>query len=190
MNTMNIQLGGEFIYMASMLMKIKAQMLLPDSEFENDELEDPRSPLIQKMLEYKQFKEAGKNLYDIYINHSMKYKGSNEENLDGNPKKINEYLENITLFNLSDTFKHLIEKIPDNMPYSISPAAVSLDEQISFLYKQFRNNNRLLFHKLFPVLTSRIKIIVTFMAILELIRRNKIIVEQNQSFSELILVKV
>ena len=70
MDTMNIELGGEFVYMASLLMKIKAQMLLPVFDDENVEIVDPRAPLVQRLMEYRQFKEVGEHLSEKYNEHS------------------------------------------------------------------------------------------------------------------------
>ena len=62
MENMNIELGGEFVYMASMLMKIKVKMLLPRTDNNEEEIEDPRLPLVERLLEYKRFKEISQEL--------------------------------------------------------------------------------------------------------------------------------
>ena len=69
---MNIELGGEFVYMASLLMKIKVKMLFPTSDDENVETEDPRVPLVQRLLEYQKFKVVGQELSGKYNEYSTR----------------------------------------------------------------------------------------------------------------------
>ena len=73
MDMMNIDLGGEFVYMASLLMKIKAKMLLPVSDEDVEQIEDPRTPLIQRLLEYQQYKKVGEQLQEIYTDHAVHF---------------------------------------------------------------------------------------------------------------------
>ena len=87
MDTMNIELGGEFVYMASLLMKIKVQMLLPVSDNDNEEIEDPRKPLVQRLLEYQQFKEKGEYLGEKYNEHLTHYPKGHEIVYDKSSKK-------------------------------------------------------------------------------------------------------
>ena len=73
MDMMNIDLGGEFVYMASLLMRIKAKMLLPVSDTDDDLVEDPRTPLVQRLLEYQQYREMGEQLQGRYSEHAVHY---------------------------------------------------------------------------------------------------------------------
>ncbi|SVE32904.1 uncharacterized protein METZ01_LOCUS485758, partial [marine metagenome] len=98
MGTMNIELGGEFVYMASLLIKIKAKVLLPKSNDENVEIEDPRVPLVQRLLEYQQFKEVGEELGDKYNEHSTHYPKGNEIVYDKLSGERSTPLQNVNLF--------------------------------------------------------------------------------------------
>ena len=73
MEMMNIDLGGEFVYMASLLMRIKAKMLLPVSDADVDLVEDPRTPLVQRVLEYQQYREMSEQLQEKYSEHAVHY---------------------------------------------------------------------------------------------------------------------
>jgi len=189
MDTMNIELGGEFVYMASLLMKIKVQVLLPVSENDNKEIEDPRMPLVQRLLEYQQFKEIGGHLVEKYNEHLTHYTKGHEIVYDNSSRKRDKLLKNVNLFSLASIFQELILKLPDINPYELRHEPINLDEQIYFLEGQFKTDDRLLFHHLMPHMKTRLCIVVTFMAILEMLRTNQISIEQNQPFGELTLVR-
>ena len=96
----------------------------------------------------------------------------------------------MNLFSLASIFQELIQKLPDVNPYELRHEPINLDEQIAFLEGQFKMDDRLLFHHLMPHMKTRLCIVVTFMAILEMLRTNQISIEQNQPFGELTLVKI
>ena len=190
MKMMNINLGGEFVYMASMLMRIKAKMLLPVSNEDDGLVEDPRTPLVQRLIEYQQYKEMGDQLQEKYNEHAVHYpKGQKMEYIHENWQQ-NEPLHNITLFSLSSIFQVLIHRLPDVNPYELQEDPIHLDEQITFLREQIASVKRFHFTTLIPVLKTRLRIIVTFMAILEMMRTNQLKVEQAEPFGEIILTGV
>ena len=187
MEMMNIDLGGEFVYMASLLMRIKAKMLLPVSDADVDLVEDPRTPLVQRLLEYQQYKKMGEQLQEKYSEHAIHYRRGQEMAYKKQNGQQNEPLHNITLFTLSFIFQELIHRLPDVNPYELQEDTIHLEEQIAFLKKQISSAKRLHFSTLISVLKTRLRIIVTFMAILEMLRTNQIRVEQEDSFGEIIL---
>ena len=81
MDIMNIDLGGEFVYMATLLMKIKAKMLLPVSDDDEEQIEDPRTPLVQRLLEYQQYKKVSEDLREQYESHSVHIHGDRKWNM-------------------------------------------------------------------------------------------------------------
>ena len=188
MEMMNIDLGGEFVYMASMLMRIKAKMLLPVSGEDDELVEDPRAPLVQRLLEYQQYKEMGDQLQEKYNDHTVHYPRGQEMEYQKQNEQKHEPIHNITLFTLSSIFQELIHRLPDVNPYELHEDPIHLDEQIAFLREQISSAKRLHFTTLIPVLKTRLRIIVTFMAILEMLRTNQIRVEQDDPFGEIILI--
>ena len=187
MDMMNIYLGGKFVYMASILMRIKAKMLLPVSAEDDELVEDPRAPLVQRLLEYQQYREMGEQLQEKYSEHAVHYpRGQKMEYKKQNGQR-NEPPHNITLFTLSSIFQDLINRLPNVNPYELQDDPIHLDEQIAFLREQISSAKRLHFTTLIPVLKTRLRIIVTFMAILEMLRTNQIRVEQDEPFGEIIL---
>ena len=189
MDIMNIDLGGDFVYMATLLMKIKAKMLLPVSDTEEELIEDPRAPLVQRLLEYHQYKKMSEELHERYTSHSVHYSRGQEMEYDKQNGQFHEPLHNITLFTLSSIFQALINRLPDVNPYELREEPIHLDEQISFLKEEISAVKRLNFKNLIPVLKTRLRIVVTFMAILEMLRMNQIIVEQDEPFGEIILTR-
>ena len=187
MDMMNIDLGGEFVYMATLLMKIKAKMLLPVSDDDEEQIEDPRTPLVQRLLEYQQYKQISEELREQYKSHSVHYTRGQEMKYDKQNGQLYEPLHNITLFTLSSIFQELINRLPDVDPYELHEEPIHLDEQIAFLIEKIDAAKRLNFKNLIPVLKTRLRIVVTFMAILEMLRTNQVIVEQDGPFGEIIL---
>ena len=184
---MNIDLGGEFVYMATLLMKIKATMLLPVSDDDEEQIEDPRKPLVQRLFEYQQYKKVSEDLQEQYESHSVHYPRGQEMEYDKQNGQLHDPMHNITLFTLSSIFQELINRLPDVNPYELHEEPIHLDEQIAFLIEEIDAVKRLNFKNLIPVLKTRLRIVVTFMAILEMLRTNQVIVEQDGPFGEIIL---
>lgn len=189
MDMMNIDLGGDFVYMASLLMKIKAKMLLPVSDEDVEQIEDPRTPLVQRLLEYQQYKKVGEQLQEIYTDHAVHFPLGQDMAYDASPEKNINPVQNVTLFTLSSIFQELINRLPDVNPYELHEEPIHLDEQIAFLIGEINSTQRLSFTVLIPILKTRLRIVVTFMAILEMLRTNQITIEQKEPFGELILMK-
>ena len=190
MDLMNIDLGGEFVYMAALLMKIKAKMLLPLSADKDAQIEDPRTPLIQRLLEYQQFKKMSEELQEKYTEHSVHYPRGQEMVYDKNTEQITNPVQNITLFTLSAIFQELIHRLPDVNPYELQEDPIHIDEQIAFLKGEIDSAKHLYFTTLFPFLKTRLRIVVTFMAILEMLRTNQVSIEQDEPFGEIILTGI
>ena len=188
LNQMNIEVGGEFIYMASLLMKIKSKMLLPKNELESEEDIDPRQDLVLKLIEYKKFKEISKKLFNIKDNYSNRYK-----------TKINERYKNINdtpsfskgAFNLNHiikTYSTLINKLPDTNPYELDNENFSISDQIKLLKNKISNKKKISFKEIIKLAKSKMHIIYLFIAILEMIKSGNIKVEQKQSFSDIYII--
>ena len=107
MDKMNIDLGGEFVYMASLLMKIKARMLLPVSDENEEQIEDPRTPLVKRLLEYQQYKNISQYLQEQYVSHSVHYPKGFYMEFDIKNEQLHDPRHNITLLTLSSIFQDL-----------------------------------------------------------------------------------
>lgn len=188
MEVLNIDIGGEFVHMASMLMKIKTKMLLPIDE-EDELVEDPRTPLVQRLLEYKQFKDAGEKLAAKQNMHSDHYPKGANITFDKNMHTKVKYPENVNIFSLVEAFQNLISNLPELNKYEVHQEQISLDNQIVFITEKFKNRKELVFSSIISKFETRLQIVVTFVAILEMIRTKQIYVKQSQSFGKLVLIK-
>jgi segregation and condensation protein A len=181
MKDLNLETAGEFLVMASTLMQIKAQMLLPAPENLEEEGPDPRNELMSKLLEYQQFKEASSILSgwkerakDVYY-RAVAPTFSDD---DLRPKA--------TVFDLLSAFKRILEHAPRETS-QIARDEVTLEVRIQEVLELVGKKESLTFEELFEGQSRRIDLIVTFMAILELIRLNHIIALQDEIFGPILI---
>lgn len=187
---LDIDSASEFVVMAAILMRIKVKMLLPKPEIEDEEEEDPRLELVQKLLEYKRFKELTPFLHEKEAEQrqffARSYFGFDLEDLEEpDHKNIHE----VTLFELMDAFKRVMEKAPKPTYHRVELIPVTIEEQMEYILKMIQRKSRVPFSEVAQQLKNRIIIIVTFVAILELIKQGKIRVWQSQPFSEIWIQK-
>lgn len=188
MQSMNFQLAGEFILMAALLMRIKAQMLLPQPEVEKlEDIEDPRTALVQMLVEYQKFKEVSDQLKRLEENQSQYYPvNSMIESHSYDPEL---FLGDITLIDLGIAFQSLLDKMPKIKQMGIERIKINIRQQIQFLREYFVKRSRVRFTEIATKLADRVEVIVTFLAILEMIKTNEIHVSQKDIFGEIWLTK-
>ena len=190
MELLDLELAGEFLVMAAALMQIKVRMLLPKEEKEGDEAqeeEDPRAELVRKLLEYKRYKEMAGRLNTMseeqrYVYYRQFFKGDvvtsdNEEDM----------LRNVTLFHLLAAFRKALEKAPRELsPHRVEQVAVTVEEQAEHILTYFQTRKQITFSEI-SVAMPRIVIVVTFLALLELLRSGRVAVRQEESFGDILL---
>lgn len=189
---LDIESAGDFIYMASTLMRIKAQMLLPRPEVEEDmeEVEDPRQELVYRLLDYKRFKQVADDLAskeekakDYFPRGGFKYQaGSIQEEIEN--------ISDVTLYDLITAFKKLSQQKEKVSFHRIQELNVNLEERIAYILDELEKQTTLLFSSLFKHDDDKIVWIVTFIAILELIRQKHIKATQNEVFGEIQLISL
>ena len=193
MHTLDLQIAGEFVEMASTLMSIKAKMLLPrfSEASEDDDIEDPRNELIQRLLEYQQYKEMGKEMQKLEDeNISYFHRNPNLSFIDKNIE-AEEILHKISLFDILTAFKNVLDKMPDEpTPHGVQFEDVTIDDQTKYLYSFFIKKTKVNFSTVIKTIKSRIVLIVTFIAILEMIRTQQIRIYQKDLFEDFIIEKV
>ena len=187
MKILDLEVAGEFIEMVASLMSIKARMLLPKPVFGDDEdIEDPRTELVQRLLEYKKFKEAAlemSDFEDIRRNlYPRKYFLKPEEENSVSPE---EYLQNVTLFDLLLAFKKALDNMPKVTYHEVKKIEVTVEEQIGYILTTLTAQGNILFSELIEKFKDRIVVIVTFLALLELIKLRKIFVSQSRVFEDI-----
>lgn len=191
MQMLDLEVASEFIVMASTLMQIKAKMLLPQPETENEEEEDdPRAELVKRLLEYKKFKElanelskiedeAGKIYYRQYFKQDAKdYQGDEE---------IQDFLKDVSLFDLLTAFKSVFEKAKEKEFHEVEPQTYKIEDEMENILNKLKFNERFSFSEIIANHDVKIKIIVVFLAILELAKLRKIKISQHDTFGEIFI---
>jgi len=186
MKNLNIQIAGEFIEMASTLMRIKSRMLLPRPELdENNEMVDPRKELADQLLIYSQYKESAETLNEFASERSHVFPKGYRMKISDAPEEINVVLRDVTLYDIAKAFKAAMDNMPVIQPYELEREPIHLDDQKELVLKSFDGDGRLRFSTLIQSLDSKIAVVVTFLALLELIRSHQITIVQNEIFGEL-----
>ena len=188
---MHLHVAGDFIVMASTLMRIKAKLLLPRPELDDEgEIIDPRTELIQQLVEYKRFKNAAELLGNLSSERELNFPRQLDSSLG---KDIQDFEENIiinaSLYDLAKVFKNAIDNMPVVSQFELSREPVKLEEQKEFILKHFDGDGRLNFSTILSKLDTRMKIVVTFLAILDMVREGLCSLQQNEIFGELELQK-
>ncbi|MDP1677872.1 MAG: segregation/condensation protein A [Bacteroidota bacterium] len=189
---LNLDIAGEFIVTAAELMQIKVQMLLPRPEGEGEEEFDPRAELVRRLLEYKRWKEMAELLERKQLHQrKLAYRG----NFENDPKIMEsetdeDLLRDVTLFDLIASFQHAVNKMPRKHVHEINKLNVSLDDQMAFIVNLFKDKAEVSFYEIALLMTEKIRIVVTFIAILELMKQNIIAINQFDSYGDITIVKL
>ncbi len=200
--SLNIELSSEFILFISTLMRIKAKLLLPRKEIDEQGNEiDPRQELIDKILEYKRFKQAAAEMAEMETTRLMLLKRGNiiqELNAIGELHGEGTEIQNITLFKLMKSFEKVMQKVYDrqNKPvHTVVRYNYTMEESRDYIYRLANKRKILPFEKIFEVCADRIHAIFLFLSMLELVQlhfmslivgegRNNFIVEWNDQRDE------
>jgi segregation and condensation protein A len=187
MRILDLEVAGDFLVMAATLMRIKAKMLLPlPGVGEEDEDEgDPREELVQRLIEYRQFKEAAGTL-----------KGREEDRrqlhergmLPGEDEMGPLPLAPASLFDLLDALNRVMSRLPEQSVYEVQGEVYDLDEKLALIASLAAEHGRLTFESLLLRCRVRLEMIVTFMALLELIKEGRVAVVQTVEFGEIEIV--
>jgi len=188
---LDLDLAGEFIVMASMLIQIKAQMLLPRDEKEGanpgkiDE-DDPRAELVRRLLEYKRYREAADSLTLSAENQRYVLYRQVFEAEEIHASENGAY-RNATLFDLLKALKRAIEKAPEQAdPHVVTRFPITIEEKAAEIMHTLLARSSVTFFELVAGLT-KMHIVVTFLALLELAKNHRIIVQQDERFDDIIV---
>jgi len=186
----DLEIAGEFLVMAAELMQIKVKMLLPPEQGEEEEL-DPRANLVQRLVEYKRFKEMSlqmKNREEEQM--KVNYRGYHSADEHVVEEETGEdMIRDVTFFDLIASFKFAIDRMPKTFVHEIEKINVTVEEQIVYIEEYFSRRSEATFYDLVKDFTERIRIVVTFLALLEVIRTKKIIIRQLQPFGDLSIMR-
>ena len=184
--TLDVSIAGEFLFMASLLLRIKTQMLLPRQvDEESLDIDDPRIDLVAQLLEYKKYKNIANKLKNLHFeNKDTFFRSSTKVVYDQSPD-ISDFLQEVTLYEISKIFKEAIENAPTQDSFEIYRETVSLKDQKEFILQELKTNKISSLKKLVKKLETKIEIIVTFLALLEMIKQSEIICLQKENFNDI-----
>ncbi len=188
---LNIGVAGEFIVMAATLMRIKSKLLLPRPEFDDEgEPIDPRTELVHQLLEYQRFKEAADKLNTLGIVQKATHTRTIDLQFGEDEEDPGVYLKKVSLFDLAAYFKKAMDNMPVITSYELHREPVSLDDKKRLIYQSFDGEGKVSFSQLLIQCRDKQEIIVTFLAILEMVRLLEIKIYQNILFEDLEIHKI
>jgi segregation and condensation protein A len=169
MQTLNLDMAGEFLVMAATLIHIKSRTLLPESDAETDEDEeggDAREELMKRLLEYQRFKEAADELgqrdvltRDVFVRAT----GPTEKPL---PTAFRE----LSVFELLTALRRVLERLPKDEFHEVTLEKITVREKMTLVLERLRVDGQVMFESLFTDAGTRMAVIVTFLAMLELVK--------------------
>lgn len=193
MESLDLEVAGEFFVMASTLMYIKSRMLLPkkdqgsNEDMEDDDI-DPRWELVQQLLEYRKFKEAAEDIRKLILS-------SNDLISRIGPRDALEAVERplkpVDRVDLWNTFNSVLRRLAERIDEGqINAEQVTVSDRMELVLLRIKHNKNFLFSDLFEFSTTITTIVATFLAILELTRLNKITLKQDRAFGDIRCVRV
>lgn len=195
MKRRDLNVLSEFLVMAATLIDIKSKMLLPSTGEEEGEEEDPRNELVQQLLEYKMYKCMAYELKDRQLDAAkvmFKEPTVPKEVLAyEEPINMEELISDVTLAKLNEIFKNIMKKQVDKIDPvrskfgKIQKEEVSLEEKMSYLESYAMQHKHFSFRNLLESQCTKVEIIVTFLAILELMKMGKIFISQEHIFDDI-----
>jgi segregation and condensation protein A len=191
MKDLNLTVAGEFLVMAATLLQIKSKMLLPAEESAEDEDDgpDPREELVRRLLEYKTFKEAARQLdtqermwREIYSRPAAAFESAAEAD--------ETTLDHVGLFDLVDALQGILDRNPGKKLLEIIPDNLTVRDRMNAILEALEGQESIGFEALFEASCHRLVIIVTFLALLELIRLRTVRVYQAENFGPILVSRM
>lgn len=177
MKAMNVDFAGDFIVMASTLTQIKSRMLLPVHEGDEEEEEDPRLELTRPLLEYLQMKSVADQLVERNLLGDQTFiRNPSRDEFISSPD--DEFIK-IGLFELIDAFQKILDRIPDEHRVEMTTDEISVKDKISQIVDILETKGSITFLELFSDNPDRREVIITFLAILEMVKLTLIRIVQN-----------
>ncbi len=185
---LDLETAGDFILMASTLMHIKVRMLLPREIDEKGEEIDPRTDLVKALIEYKKYKEMAEELSFFETNQrKLNFRSNFSYDEAESPAELDVLLKNISVFDLAKAFKSAIEGLKEQPVHEIKKINITIDEQIEFIIKMTQEAKSLHFLTLINEMREKIRIVITFVALLELARAGRIKIKGSSDFNDFVI---
>ncbi len=177
MKALNVDFAGDFLLMASTLTQIKSRMLLPVHDGDEEEEDDPRTELTRPLLEYLQMKSvAGQLVERNLLGEKTFARNPGRDEFYASPD--DEFIK-IGLFELIDAFQKILDRIPGDHRVEMTTDEISVKDRISQIADILENKGSITFGELFSDQPDRREVIITFLAILEMVKLTLIRIVQN-----------
>jgi segregation and condensation protein A len=194
MRQLNLDVAGEFIVMAATLMVIKSRMMLPvdrrqTEEGTDEEWVDPRLDLVRQLIEYKKFKDAAIRLetMEALSANSFDY-GGGRPKFEKTAADARGALANLDLYDLLTAFQEVLARANELPHEELKGIRFSVPEKMDYVLDRARKEGQVSFVTLFREDAPKGEVIVTFLALLELLRQHRVIVYQNAAFHEITIL--
>ncbi len=175
---------GDFLELASRMMEIKSQLLLPRHEEEEEEIEDPRSDLVERLLEYKKYKDAASLLDQRGRQWRQQFARRADDLPDHRTRPADQPIQEVELWDLVSAFGRVMRDSAAAQPSSIRCEETPIEVYMERIRTRLSQTPRIAFDTLFDDMT-RMQLVGMFLALLELIRHEQVQVEQQQLFGEI-----
>lgn len=193
MRMLDLGIAGEFLVMAATLMVIKSRMLLPVeervAEIDDAEPEDPRWELVRQLVEYKKFKDAAARLMEREALLLETFAACDGDRITAGPDPdgADLALGDVGLFDLLTAFQTVLDRAPDEPFGHLEPVRWTVPDKMEAILSLTRRRRRVAFSGLFHARATRAEVIVTFLALLELLRLRQISARQDEVFGEIMV---
>jgi segregation and condensation protein A len=190
MQILDLNVAGEFLVMAATLIQIKSKMLLPaPAEEQPQEEEDPRSELIKQLLEYERFKQIAQELRQKETDQQDIFKRPRllERDIPEGPPS-SQYFES-SIFDLISAFSRAVHDTSKDLFYSVIKDEFTVEEKIHDILHDLLLRPSIRLSELFERAGQKVEIIVTFLAVLELVRMKEIICRQKEAFGSIEVIR-
>jgi segregation and condensation protein A len=183
MKFLDINIASEYMVMAANLINIKSKMLLPSPQEVEQPEDDPREELVRRLLEYEKFKEAAQFLRDKE-RERVKYMTR-----PGQSESFSEAYVEVSIFDLISAFKTALKDVPKDMFLQVIKDEYTVEEKVHDLMHILLVKEKISLDELFGAARSKLEIVVTFLAILELIKLREIMALQERLFGPIIITR-
>lgn len=185
MQGLNLDVSGEYLVMAATLVHIKSKTLLPpeeEGEEEDDEAGDGREELVRRLLEYERYRNAARDLGEREILNRDVFARQ------GRAAPVREVsFEQLSVFDLMSALQRVLERFPEPSVHTVVQETVSVRERMTGVLDELGRRTSMLFHELFDAAGSRMEVVVTFLALLELIRIRAVNAVQEERLGPIVL---
>ena len=186
MKELDLEIAGEFLVLAATLIHIKSKMLIPVQELiaEGISAEDPRQELVERLLEYRRFKEAAIEFEELEAGRALLYVRPADP-----AAPITEGPLEVSLSALLRAFMTVMQRAPEAMGVEITPETINVGERMVALLDRLAVQSPMPFLALFEGVTTRALLIATFLGLLELLRRGLVRARQSEPGSEITIYR-